>query len=246
MLLLLPPSETKRDGGKAGTALELTALSFPSLHETRERVLAAFERMMANPTTASTALALGPTQAHELERNISVRSSAVMPAIERYTGVLYDGLDAATLSASARRFASSHLAIHSALFGLVLADDRIPAYRLSHNTRLPGTTLSSSWKSPITTALAERDEFVLDLRSESYAALGPAPQGSVTIRVVTESPTGVRKALSHFNKKAKGEFTRAVVEAAIDHESVQSLLGWASANGIRLESGNAAHLDLVV
>jgi uncharacterized protein len=246
MLLLLPPSETKRDGGETGTSLELSSLSFATLAPTREHVLGALERLMADREKAAIALALGPTQAHELDRNLVVRSSAVMPAIERYTGVLYDGLGAATLAAPARQFASTHLAIHSALFGLVLADDLIPAYRLSHNSRLPGVSLVSSWKRHVTAAIAERDDLIIDLRSDSYAALGPAPHGSVTVRVVTESASGVRKALSHFNKKAKGEFTRALVHAAIDHDSVQSLVEWASVNGIRLENGSQGHLDLVL
>ena len=62
-----------------------------------------------------------------------------MPAIDRYTGVLFDALDAPSLDADAREFARETVVVHSALFGLVGALDEIPAYRLSHDSRLPGT-----------------------------------------------------------------------------------------------------------
>ncbi|MCU1441221.1 MAG: peroxide stress protein YaaA [Rhodoglobus sp.] len=86
---------------------------------------------------------------------------------------------------------------------------------------------------------------MLDLRSESYAALGPAPASAFSLRVVSEDERGRRVALSHFNKHAKGQFARAVISAGIDHGSVDSLLAWAVASGIRLEPGAEGELELV-
>jgi uncharacterized protein len=246
VLLLLPPSETKRDGGARGSSLSIDALSFGSLAEPREIALAALTDLMADTARAARALHLGPTQAHELERNHAVRSSAVMPAIERYTGVLYDALDVVTLDSDARQFAHDHVAIHSALFGLVAANDPIPAYRMSHNTRLAGPSLSAIWKRPVQRALSERGEFILDLRSGSYARLGPAPAGSTVVRVVTRTRGGSTEALSHFNKKAKGEFTRAVLTAGIVHDSAQSLISWARGEEITLEAVHEEVVELVV
>jgi uncharacterized protein len=157
-----------------------------------------------------------------------------MPAIDRYTGVLYDGISASSLSDSAREFAAAHLVIHSALFGLVRADDAIPAYRLSHNSRMPNVSLRTLWREPISRALNADRGLIIDLRSESYVALGPAPANAAYIRVVSESEGGRRVALSHFNKKSKGEFTRDMLVAGIDHTSVDSLLAWAEASDIRL------------
>jgi cytoplasmic iron level regulating protein YaaA (DUF328/UPF0246 family) len=169
-----------------------------------------------------------------------------MPALDRYTGVLYDGIDAASLSRDAREFAADNIAIHSALFGLLSADDRIPAYRLSHNSRLPRFSLRAEWREPIARVLSERAGLIVDLRSESYAALGPAPTDSVYVRVVSEAESGRRVALSHFNKKSKGEFVRSVLLAGIDHGSVDSLIAWATASGIRLSKGAEGELELVV
>ena len=245
MLLVLPPSETKRDGGDAAI-LDLAALSFPELAPQRRAALAALRTVSRSVSGSLDALSLGPTQRFEIERNRALRSSPVMPALDRYTGVLYDGLEVESLSAEEREFASRHVVIHSALFGLVRAEDPIPAYRLSHDSRLPGLSLRKHWRDSITSALARHEGLVLDLRSESYASLGPAPDSATYIRVVSENAQGRRVALSHFNKKGKGEFTRAVIAAGFDHATVDDLVAWASREGIRLEPGAPGELDLVV
>jgi len=248
MLLILPPSETKRDGGAEGYPLDLSALSYPSLTPQRSAALKALATLSRNQRVATGALSLGPTQRHELARNRAVATSAVMPAIERYTGVLYDGLDAATLTAEQRAFAASHVVIHSALFGLLGADDPVPAYRLSHNSRLPGLPLGRHWRSAVSAELAAHDGLLIDARSEAYASLGPAPrrENSIYLRVVSEGESGRRVALSHFNKKAKGLFARAMVSAGLVHPNVDSLLRWADTAGVTLEPGAEGELDLVV
>jgi cytoplasmic iron level regulating protein YaaA (DUF328/UPF0246 family) len=248
MLLLLPPSETKRDGGAEGSALDLAALSFPELTPQRRAALAALKKLSRNLTLSTGALGISPSQRFEIDRNRVVTTAPVMPAIDRYTGVLYDGLDAAGLSAGERAWVMRHVAVNSALFGLISAGDEIPAYRLSHDSRLPGLPLKKHWRVPVSEVLAARPGVILDLRSESYAALGPLPARADTryLRVVTDGPDGQKKALTHFNKKGKGEFVRALAEAGIDHPSVPSLLDWAAEAGVRLAEGRPGELELSV
>lgn len=248
MLLILPPSETKRDGGVAGSSLDLAALSFPELTRERRTALAALARLSRNATAAAAALKLGPTQRFEIERNRSIRRSPVMPAIDRYTGVLYDALEAPSLPDDRREFAGRHVAVHSALFGLVSALDPIPAYRLSHDSRLPELPLRRHWSDAVAARLAARPGVVLDLRSEGYVALGPAPvrPDSAYVRVVTDTGDGTRKALNHFNKSGKGRFTRAVLDSGIVHADLASLVEWAPSAGFRLVPSGDGVLDLVV
>lgn len=248
MLLILPPSETKRDGGDESRQLDLSALGFTSLTPARRAALAAITDLSKSVEQSTRALKLGPTQRFEIDRNRTLRRSPVLPAIERYTGVIYDALDAATLSSGARAFAARHLIIGSALFGLLRADDQIPAYRLSHDSRLPGVALGKLWRSSVAAELADRQGLVLDLRSEAYAALGRAParEDSYYLRVLSEGPDGRRTALSHFNKHAKGDFTRRVLEAGVAHRDADSLIAWATANDMTLGYGAEGELDLVV
>jgi cytoplasmic iron level regulating protein YaaA (DUF328/UPF0246 family) len=248
VLLLLPPSETKRTGGDEGTRLDFAALSWPQLTPQRRAAVRALRTLSRNLAAAAGALRLGGTQTAEAARNRVILTSPVMPAIDRYAGVLYEGLDAASLSPAQRAFAGRHVAIASAAFGLTMALDPIPAYRLSHDSRLPGITLGRLWRQPLATVLAATDGLLLDLRSEAYAGLGPLPPrgDAVFVRVVSVDGEGRRRALNHFNKKGKGEFVRRVLEAGIVHPDVASLLAWAVDTGVRLERGAPGELDLIV
>jgi cytoplasmic iron level regulating protein YaaA (DUF328/UPF0246 family) len=99
----------------------------------------------------------------------------------------------------------------------------------------------------VSAVVAQETGLVLDLRSEAYAALGPAPdhQRAAFVRVVSEEG-GRKRALNHFNKAGKGRLTRALLLAGVDHPDVESLLSWAEAAGVRLERGAPGELDLVV
>ena len=248
MLILLPPSETKRAGGDETRTLDFAALSFPELTKPRRVAVDAVRRLSRNLGAATIALKVGGTLAGEVARNRVILTSPVMPAIDRYDGVLYEGLDAATLTADQRAFAGEHVAIASAAFGLTMALDPIPAYRLSHDSRLPGVALGRHWRAPLSAVLSGTEGLLLDLRSEAYAGLGPSParENAVFVRVVSEDASGRRRALNHFNKKGKGEFTRRLIEAGVDHPDVDALLEWAATAGIRLERGAPGELDLVV
>ncbi|MGY4859856.1 YaaA family protein [Cryobacterium sp. AP23] len=247
MLVLLPPSETKRSGG-GFLPLELDSLRFPALTARRNVLVQALADLAGDPEATVRALKLGRTQLAEVDRNAALRSSATTPVIDRYTGVLYDALDAATLSADARAFAGRHLLVHSALLGPVGGLDRVPAYRLSHDSRLPGLPLKKHWASDVSAVLETSEGLLLDLRSEGYVSLGPAADHAERyfLRVVTEGADGQTRALNHFNKKSKGEFTRALLENGQVFASVDQLLGWADAAGLTLRPGAAGELELVV
>lgn len=248
MLFLLPPSETKRDGG-SGAALSLAALSNPSLADARRAVLDALAALSADEAVAARALTLSAKSAAvEVPRNRAVEQSATMPAIERYTGVLYDALGVQTWGADARARASRHVMVHSALFGLVAADDLIPAYRLSHDSRVPGLRLRAHWASANAAVLAETTGPIVDLRSEGYAALGPLPDrnDAVFVRVVAMGADGVARALNHFNKKGKGEYLRALLAAGPIPETVDELCAVSTAQGWPMRRSGGAELELVV
>jgi cytoplasmic iron level regulating protein YaaA (DUF328/UPF0246 family) len=234
VLILLPPSETKRPGG-TGRSLSLDTLRFPALTEARRALTEDVVALSQDTDAAIAALKLGPKQHSEVETNRRLWQSPTLPALDRYTGVLFDALDAGSLSATARAFAGRHLVIHAALLGPVGALDPIPAYRLSHDSRVPGRPLKRHWREPVAASLAAEPGLVLDLRSEAYVGLGPAPAGSHFLRVLTTGEGGSRRALNHFNKKSKGEFTRALLSAGVVFSDADEVLAWAPAAGFQLE-----------
>lgn len=197
-MILLPPSETKAFGGDGGP-LELEGLSFPELTPTRRELV---ERLTAlRGEEALRVLGISARMSREVHANERLEHTPTLPALRRYTGVLYDALDAASLSP----FATARITVGSALFGLVRGTDRIPHYRLSAGTKLGGVGIKNYWKDQITAAIEGEDGLVVDLRSGAYQALGRVPD-AVTVRVTT--PQG--KVVSHANKKYKGQLARAL------------------------------------
>ena len=240
MLILLPPSETKRPGGRR-RPVDLATLALPTLAPQREAVVDALVALSADETEAARVLKLGATQRGEVAINAALRTAPTMAAIDRYTGVLYDALDAASLTPSARAWAGRNVLIHSAPFGPVGALDAIPAYRLGAGVSLPGLPpLTRVWADAVTAALAAASEsFVLDLRSEAYVALGPVPASlpSVYVRVVADGADGAVRALNHFNKHAKGALVRRLALERPRIGSRRSLVRWMDAVGLRVRDG---------
>lgn len=212
MLVLLPPSEGKaRRGG--GRPLDLATLSRPALTPVRERLVDALaQAARRDPEGLRVALGCTPGQAHEVAADAALRHSPTLPALQRYTGVLYDVLGYTSLSPAGRRRADGSLAVASALFGLLSPRDRVPAYRLSAGTSLPGVgPLAALWRPALAPELAGARGLVVDLRSAAYAALAPAP-GAVRVRVLRDVD-GQRTTVSHDNKWTKGRLARALCEA---------------------------------
>ncbi|MCW2579008.1 MAG: uncharacterized protein JWR82_609 [Blastococcus sp.] len=245
MLVLLPPSETKAPGGD-GPPLDLAALTAPELTPVRTELVEALVKLSDDLPASRAALGLSPAQDDQIARNAALWTSATRPALERYTGVLYDALDVGTLTRAQRARAGRRLAVGSALFGLVRADDPVPAYRLSAGSTLPGLpTLRSIWKPALAPVLGAVDELVVDLRSGSYAALAPAP-GAVTVDVLTERPDGSRSVVSHFNKAHKGRVARLLATTTAEPADAKRLAALLRRAGLHVEHSGATALALVV
>ncbi len=245
MLVLLPPSETKHPGGE-GASLDLAALSAPELTPVRTEIAEALVKLAEDVAASRAALGLSPAQDDEIARNAALWTSPTLPAMHRYTGVLYDALDLPSLTRAQRARAGQRLAVVSALFGLLRADDPIPAYRLSAGSTLPGLpTLRSIWRPALAPVLAGFEGLVVDLRSGAYAALAPVP-GAVTVQVLSERPDGTRTVVSHVNKAHKGRLARLLVTTTAEPDGVVRLRGLLRRAGLHVEHDGGAALTLVV
>ncbi|MGO3362623.1 MAG: peroxide stress protein YaaA [Corynebacterium sp.] len=230
MFILLPPSETKAPGGD-GPALDVSALSFPSLNDIRRRNIADLTALDVDDALG--VLGISGKLRGEAEANAHLQDAPTMPAILRYTGVLYDALDAPSLSPAAQ----SRLGVGSALFGVLGAGDMVPHYRLSAGTKLPGAgtagtppTMKARWGTAVSEALSgvqESTGTVVDLRSGGYQQLGRLP-GAVTVRVESVRDDGTRKVVSHFNKHYKGVLARVLASAEASLETPGDVAGVAA------------------
>lgn len=234
MIFLLPPSETKEPGGKKKPKV----LSFKDLDKTRKQLQLALIEICRNPNIAAKALKLGPKQLGEIVVNLDLATPKCLPALDRYTGTLYDALKEGGITAAMRTRASKTVFIQSSLFGLISAADEIPNYRMSASSKLPGLNLKKLWQQSHEALWPKLSkEIVIDMRSNSYAELAPVP-GTVdcyTLDVVLEDKKGKRTKLNHFNKQAKGQFLRSALRSSAAPKTIADLKAAAKLANLKLE-----------
>lgn len=216
-LVLLPPSAGKAGGGD-GPAWTAGAHRFGELADLRRSVRAAVDARLNARRPDLTKLfgvsARGVDAAlydwHELDR------AATLPAMARYTGVVWDALSPATLSPGARRRLSSRVIVVSGLWGLLGAGDRIPPYRLPIGTTVvPIGSLARFWRPHLGAALAAhaRGGWVFDLLPDDHAAaIDLTGLRRCRVQIVLDGPGGQRP-MGHAGKALKGRLARAILEA---------------------------------
>ena len=188
--------------------MDLASLSFPDLTSTRRSLVKVLVRLASKqPVALQRALGLSDRQRSEVDKDAALLRAPTLPALELYTGIVYDNLDYASLGRGAKRRADGSLVVASALFGLLRPGDRVPSYRLSAGTTLPGVGgLPSLWRPVLGPALAATGELVVDLRSGAYASFARVP-GAVEVRVLRDDGR-TRTVVSHDNKWTKGLLAR--------------------------------------
>jgi cytoplasmic iron level regulating protein YaaA (DUF328/UPF0246 family) len=238
MLILLPPSEKKRPGG-VGVSIDKAAIIWAALDPARDRLIAELSNLCKDEAKAVKALKLGEKSKIEIQKNLNLMTSGTMPALERYSGVLFEALSYSTLSASALRRAGEQLFIHSALFGLLPAMEMIPDYRFSASSKLVGINLRELWIEAHKNVWPRLIGPILDLRSKDCQEINPVPEDKDAYVVQVIAKDG--KALNHFNKKTKGLFTKSALENGLNDATQISKV--AQAAGLRAEiTGRAVTL----
>lgn len=226
--------------------MDTTRLSFDELNPTRLQVANELVELSGDLATGLRVLGLSQRQSGEIRRNAELWESPTMPALRRYTGVLYDALDVGSLGPDERVRAESRLAICSALFGLVRGGDPIPAYRLSGGNSLPELgSLRAVWRPALRPLLDRVAGPIVDLRSGAYTALGQAG-GAITVRVVSEDADGTRKTVSHHNKAYKGRLARELARCPYAPGDIEEVATVAKETGSRVERTGEDELCLVI
>jgi cytoplasmic iron level regulating protein YaaA (DUF328/UPF0246 family) len=240
MLILLPPSETKRSGG-VGISIDKAAIIWAALDPARDVLIKKLATLSKSKAKAIKALKLGKNPERDLESLREILTAPTMPAVERYAGTLYDALGYQTMSVEGKERAKERLFIQSALFGLLPATEQIPYYRFSASSQLSGIDLKKHWTMAHAAVWPRMVGPILDLRSKSYAALNPVPDREhYTVEVLDEASG---KALNHFNKKAKGAFVRAALEHGLD--SVEQIPEIAKLAGLSARQSGSV-IELIV
>ncbi|MBI1386818.1 MAG: peroxide stress protein YaaA [bacterium] len=194
--ILIPPSEGKRPGG-AGEPIDPTP---------EARVM--IERLSEFGGDWGKLLGVkGKALDEAIQANHAILHSPSLPAIERYSGVVYDGIDYPGMAPAARRVFNTRVRIVSAVFGLLKPADPIPDYKLS----IAKLDAAHYWREIIADRL--RGVFVIDLLPLTHLKAAPYDGGIRVdfIRIIN----GKRTPAGHQGKFIKGRFIRWLCENKI-------------------------------
>ncbi|WP_375502746.1 YaaA family protein [uncultured Jatrophihabitans sp.] len=255
MHVLLPPSEAKTAGGR-GRPLRDRIGDGP-LGVAWVRTTAALAQLVAGDRTVAADALLLPKGVTEqaLADNARVLDARTTPALRRYAGVVYDGLDFAALTPAEQRVANRSVHVFSGLFGVVRGDEPVPAYRVPGKAVLPGLGVAATfWRPVLVDVLGERLQrgLVVDLRSGDYAAMWrPERAGAdrvVAVRVLSPAPRGGHAVISYTSKLGKGRLCAALVRRVAAGGRVATVedvtAAWADCDGAGHEERTDGRLDL--
>ena len=225
MIVLLPPSEGKAEGGRrlwrpdSGAFAELgdrrtvVAEAVVARLGERKRLFGTEGPLAERAADAALALADGTARA--------------LPAWQRFTGVVWEHLDPATLPGASRR----RIVVPSALLGLVRGDDPVPDFRLKFSVALDGLgRLDRWWRPMLTEVLGGTRGPIVDLLPNEHAAAldltGFGRRRVVRVEFVTAGGSG---AAGHAAKAAKGVLARTILLGGLDAVPGFSWGGWQAA-----------------
>ena len=187
-VILIPPSEGKASGG------EYKPVSAP------KELLSRISESDSNKLYSGTQKSIDEA----VKINSEILISKTMPAIERYTGVVYDAINYSTLDTESKRYFNSHVRIISGLFGLVKPQQHIPNYKL----KIDKLQVAKYWKESISDKL--KNTFVIDLLPQTHKKAVSYENGIEVEFIITKNDK--KKPAGHFGKKVKGTFVRWLVE----------------------------------
>ena len=203
MKILIPPSEGK-------TKLKSTGPIFSETNFRFEREVGQIVRLLELIDNEDLKSIYGTSQEKsELfhRQNEDIFKSKCAPAIERYTGVVYEHLKWETLKDDAKDYMEKHVLIFSGLFGMTTPLTMIPNYKLKMNV----LSLQYHWNHALTKILDE-EKIIFDLLPQVYRkAYTPNKKNVIQIEFKVENK-GKKTSAGHYGKAVKGKFIRFLAQ----------------------------------
>ena len=248
--ILLPPSEGKASGGLTSDDGPLSsATSFANLIDARREAIAALHEALDLPRAEQRKLFGVKTDALDAAidanaklANFGGEDAPLLPAIERYTGVLFTYLDYPSLDPKTQQIFDEHAVIFSGLWGLLRPTDLIPDYKLKIDATLPALgKVSAFWKPYISETLNEllNDHVVWDLLPGAHrrAWNGQALMAAHWRVKFVERKGGKLRTVSHWSKALKGALIGFLCENEI--VDAQALVEFSHPEGYVFERGES-------
>jgi len=203
MKILIPPSEGKARIKETNVVFSDTNFKFKRHVNQVVRLLE-----LIDDEDLRSVYGTSPKKALGFHRqNQDIFNSHCAPAIERYTGVVYEHIDWISLNEKSKKYMEKYIFIFSGLFGILTPQTPIPDYKLKMNV----LSLQHHW-SPILTEALQDEKPIIDLLPQVHRkAYIPNKKNVIPVDFLIINK-GKKTAAGHFGKAVKGEFIRHMAE----------------------------------
>ncbi len=168
MKILFAPSEAKNSGGEG--KFELKKLCCPQINKLREKLIKEYEKIILSDDIEVKKALTGLKKESDLNEFGLLLNAPVMKAIKRYSGVAYEYLGYEKLPKTVQNYIDKNVIIFSNLFGVLLASDKIPLYKVKQGAQIGAfkveTLYSQALKKPLDEFVGEEE--ILDLSPTFY------------------------------------------------------------------------------
>jgi cytoplasmic iron level regulating protein YaaA (DUF328/UPF0246 family) len=211
-IVLIPPSEGKTDGGSL-PGLNIQTMGLPSLSKKRRDLIEVLQSTMKSSQNLNKILGVkGVALEKAINDNLAIYDAPTMPAIKRYSGVMFDSIDYEGFGETERQIFDDNVFILSGLFGIISPDENIPNYKLKMGAVLPGlSSCAYEWKPYITKMITEaaKNSIIWDFLPNEHSSAWDERKVKYlkryTIKFV-QNKGGKLKTLSHWSKSLRGAF----------------------------------------
>lgn len=208
LYILFSPSEGKNSGGVPSNEEPLSGL------KPRQDILTAYHNIVTTADESGLAALFGIKKVSEFEPYLKgINNDALMPAIERYSGVAYEYLKYSELNEDAQNYLKKQTIIFSNLYGPLLGGDMICNYKLKQGNSVgmivPEKFYKERFSYHLDLLLAKAD--ILDLRAGYYDKFYKTDKPYTTLKFLKNGKT-----VSHWAKAYRGIVLREIAKAQIN------------------------------
>lgn len=214
--ILLPPSEGKKPGGDKIYQEIKHNNDFSFLEKDRDFILDKLTDFIkiASQKDLEKLFAVKSNLDEIIKLFVDFNQKATLPAIERYSGVMFQSISYKDLDSKQKNNANQSILFIDALFGLLKPLDLIPDYKLSISSKIKDLKIDNFWKNILKEALKEifNNNIIIDILPEAHRKaiiIDPNVQ-HYKINFFIEKNAKIVNA-GHISKKLKGEFIRYIL-----------------------------------
>lgn len=253
-IILLPPSEGKLKGGIESKIFRVVQNQkkyneFISLRSDREYIYDQLRKAISEVSEDELEKILelkGNKLQEAVEITLDLLNEETMPAIERYDGVMFKGINYLKFDDKCKERFNESVIFVDGFFGLLKTQDLIPEYKLKISSKFLDINITQFWKEKLAGYFNTlfRDKIVIDLLPEAHKKVVSIGENNEVFSIkFCEMKNGKLVNVGHESKQLKGEIVKYIISK--ERISKKDLEEFSHSLGYKYSKENSSKNEIV-